>query len=87
MATSVHGIGNRGRLLPDILLTGNSLLNEYIDNCASSYYDFWKIITLFTRGSLVYTGEHNGTVVYAYTYKGGRCIQMFQVLKISEVVW
>ena len=61
MATSVHGIGNRGRLLPDILLTGNSLLNEYIDNCASSYYDFWKIITLFTRGSLVYTGEHNDT--------------------------
>lgn len=49
-------------------------------------YGFPKT-TSFTRAPLVVLYDIEGTVVYAYTYKGNRCIQMFQVLKISEVVW
>ena len=81
MATSVHGGGNWGRLLPDILLTGNSLLNEYIDNCASSYYDFWKIITLFTRGPLYMRAA---TTVAS---EAAHCEPMHSAIVIARVLW
>ena len=37
-------------------------------------YSFYRNLLTYTRGPLVYTGDHNATVVPVYASKGSPCV-------------
>ena len=51
MATSVHGIGNRGGLLFCFLWTCDSPYNEFIDNYTSYHYNFRRLTIIEYKGN------------------------------------
>ena len=45
--------------------------------------DYNPVMYLYTRGAVVYAGDHNGTLVHVYEHMGGPCIQLLSCLSIA----